>query len=317
MMGALSLIANWVRIFVIVVAGYVTNMHSYLITVDHYWFGWGVFVVFFVGFLWLAGRFASRWDLREAARRGPGTRATPTAPHETPVQERRPSGSARVSLVAGVAALACVAILPTLVYATDPLRAAGAVRIVWAPAMEPWTGPQPSSDAGWQPQFAQASAQGQRQYVDPQGRSVQIYIVAYRAQRQGAKLLGYGNSLLGEQGGLRTTDEQVLRSVSGAWREQRLIDERGGESLLWSRYRVGARSFAYPRVSQLWYGIASLVSPAVSSLTALRAACQPDCAAARKRLAEVARTMQPALALQTSQEPARRAADDSAGRPIP
>src|ERR1700685_1004115 len=55
LMMALALLGNWVRVYVIIEAGYLTNMHSPLLA-NHYWFGWGVFAVALVVFFWVRGR---------------------------------------------------------------------------------------------------------------------------------------------------------------------------------------------------------------------------------------------------------------------
>jgi EpsI family protein len=41
--AALALVTNWLRVYVIILAGYLTDMQSYLVRVDHYKFGWVVF----------------------------------------------------------------------------------------------------------------------------------------------------------------------------------------------------------------------------------------------------------------------------------
>src|SRR5690606_25050605 len=41
--AGLAMLANWARIYVIVVLGHGTKMQHYLVAVDHYWFGWGLF----------------------------------------------------------------------------------------------------------------------------------------------------------------------------------------------------------------------------------------------------------------------------------
>ena len=58
LMGGLAIVANWLRIFVIVAAAYATEMKTFLVTVDHYWFGWLVFAATFAAFLWIANRSA-------------------------------------------------------------------------------------------------------------------------------------------------------------------------------------------------------------------------------------------------------------------
>jgi exosortase len=40
-----AILSNWVRVFLLVVIGYTTEMQHYFVRVDHYWFGWGIFAV--------------------------------------------------------------------------------------------------------------------------------------------------------------------------------------------------------------------------------------------------------------------------------
>ncbi len=79
-----AILANWVRVFSIVLAGHLTNMKHPLITKGHYWFGWGVFAVAMVLFFVVESRFSSpakaksdgegpcRWTVRSTQTIGDG-----------------------------------------------------------------------------------------------------------------------------------------------------------------------------------------------------------------------------------------------------
>ena len=291
LMGALALVANWLRIFVIVVAGYATDMRTFLITVDHYWFGWGVFAVAFAAFLWLAGRLSGP---PAAAGAGP----PPTAPAA--------GAPGRVSLARCLIAVGALAALPLLAASAELARAAprGAVTLDWPIAHGAWSGPQPPSAAAtlWSPLFENASTTSLEDYVAQSGRTVEIYAAVYRTQRQGAKLVAYGNSLLGgAHAPLAPVAHQIIRGASGPWRELELAGPGGGRSLLWAQYRIGERRFASGRRSQLWYGLASFASEPVSALIALRTECESDCALARARLAAAAVNLVPAVQIERAQ----------------
>lgn len=283
-LGAIALIANWVRIYVIAVAGYVSDMHSSLVP-HHYWFGWVVFVVGFLAFLWLAGRLANAWDERP--------------PGPAPMDANPPGDETYACLAPAALTLLCLAALPGLSYGMDVMGSGSGARVAidWPAAPAGWRGPLPVLWSEWAPAYQHASAQAQRRYVNSAARTVEVFAVAYRTQRQDAKLLGYSNSLLGSEGRLRALSERLVTSPSGAWRQTTTVDTAGTRSLIWSRYRIGDRTFADPRLSQLWYGIAALTSRPVSSLTAFRAVCTPDCAAARSQLAAATTGLEPALRL--------------------
>lgn len=287
-MGALALIDNWVRIFVVTVAAYETDMRSSLV-VHHYWLGWYLFTASFIGFLWLAERLGGAWD-RAGGRAGDDARDRVPSPGGPP----QPADAARVRAAPSLAglpgiavALVCIALLPALAYARDAARSEGhaAVLIDWPSASGEWSGAQRVLSSEWDPHYVHASAESLRRYVDPRGRAVEIFAVAYRTQTQRAKLLDYENALLGDGGRLRPVANRVVSSPAGRWRETLAADAAGARSLIWSRYRIGDRTFVRGRLSQLWYGWVGLVSSPLSSLTALRTVCAPSCGVARARLA--------------------------------
>ncbi len=284
LMAALAMIGNWVRIFVIIAAAEATDMQTFLITVDHYWFGWFLFLLCFLGFLWLAGRLRARSPAASAT-------AGLIAPRTAGEGSRSADGALLRSVVA---ALLVLSILPGLLYASEPLRIPKqAVGIVWPSAPAGWMGPVAVADSAWQPIFARASVVSRRQYVAQDQQPVEIYIAAYGRQQQGAKLLNYGNSVLGAEGAVRLLDERIVPTRDGQWDQVTIEESAGATALLWSRYDIGGRDYVQPRWGQLWYGVAALSRPVLSSVIALRAACVPDCGAAHQRLSDAAATLRP------------------------
>lgn len=298
-LGGLALVANWLRIYLIAVIGYASEMQSPLVA-DHYWFGWALYAVFFAGFLWIAQRL-SRAKPAEGRAHGMTSVAAldPTVESGDSVASglsRRPTARA-AHTVPFVAALACLALPPLIAYVADSLRspAGQSVAIEWPLPTSGWVRLAYSADSeagfpDWSPEFVGA-ATSRRRYVAPDGEPVELFVATYRTQRQSAKLVGYGDSLLGPNGEgedsarLQLSAERVAMSRAGRWREMTVLDPSGAKSLIWSKYLIGARAFVRPRMAQLWYGIAALAGEPVSSLLAARTACEPSCDAARQRLA--------------------------------
>jgi exosortase A len=283
-MGAISLLTNWIRIFVVTAVAYWSEMRSPLVH-HHYVFGWCLFVVAFMGFLWLAGR------LQRASADAP-----PAAPGAT-ADPRSPGTAARSHLGRAAVIALGLALLPVLSYSMDLARSSKGeeVRIAWPSAPAGWLGPLPVAASDWAPIFKRASADSMRRYVSTRGRAVEVFEVAYREQTQDAKLLGYGNTLLGADDLLTLRSQRTVDSPVGRWREWQVVAYGGTRSLIWSRYRIGHRRFLEPRLSQAWYGIAALTGRPVSSLTALRVICRTDCAAARRQLTSAAERLEPSL----------------------
>ena len=280
LMGVLSLAVNWVRIFTVIVAAYETEMRSSLVR-QHYWLGWWLFAFVFAAFLWWTGRSTPRHRTASAENRN--TSESPSAPV--------------VATVPVILTLTVLTAMPVLAYGTDwaNTTVGTAVVVQWPAAPTGWEGPSSAGASGWQPRFLNPSGASLRRYTDSANNPVDAFAVAYRVQTQRAKLLGYWNDLLGDPKRTRQLSVRLVDSPVGRWREIVALDADGSRALVWTRYRIGGRLFVQPRFSQLWYGVVATVEPPVSSLTALRAACVPDCNGARARLSAAARWLQPAL----------------------
>jgi EpsI family protein len=278
-MGVLSQICNWVRIFIVTVVAYESEMRAPLVR-RHIWLGWVLFSIVVAGFLWMA----ESWD-----RAHPENVPPPQIPESSSDNRLRP-------MIAAVA-LIFLALLPMLAYGAILLRSGPGMRVEveWPKAPSGWNGPQRVLTSDWQPHFVNSSADSLRAYVNSDGRAVEIFVVAYRAQAQDAKLLGFRNKLLGSR--MHAQSGRVVDSSTGHWRETVAADAAGSRSLVWSRYLIGKRRFVRARESQLWYGVAALISTPMSSMVALRAPCRRECVAARAMLATAAERMLPTLHL--------------------
>lgn len=275
LMGGIALAANWLRIYTIAAAAYATDMRTFLVTVDHYWFGWLVFAAGFVAFLWIAGRV------------GRPPHADSAGESSVPLDAARGSG---VSWTRWSCVLLSLAALPALSYALDIGRRAPPhdIDIAWSAAPRGWTGPLPDDSRTWHPVFQNSTVAQMRRYVDGGGRVVELYAVAYRLQRHGSKLVMYGNSVLGDTGSLHVLSQRIVHTSTSAWREEIVADSRGSKWVFWLHYRIGERTFAHAVISQVTYGLMDLSGNPLSSIVAIRAGCDHHCDAARARLAAVA-----------------------------
>jgi hypothetical protein len=270
LMAGLALVANWVRVYTVIEAGYLTNMQSYLVRVSHYGFGWGVFAVALLVFFWLAPYL------------GPET-APPSA-----IAAPLPADAVvrRAELTGIAAAVAILLALPALNTGLRLVRPA-------APLAQPAAALDPQSPwhvvpldvlSAWLPVFAGADELQRRAFGKAGDDTVEVLGVAYRAQRQGAELVGETSSLTGDR--LQAQAERVVGSPVGPFREAEVADSTGARSLIWWRYQVAGRNLVGPLTQQLWYGMNALVWQPPAGLIALRTACHSDCASARGTLQE-------------------------------
>jgi EpsI family protein len=254
---ALAMLANWVRIFTIILAGHFTHMQHYLVARSHYGYGWVLFGVAMVVFFFIERRMPP--GVRRSA-------APPAAVSPAAWSVRRYSG-----LVATLALLGTMGLW-------HALAARPAAQVLVTPVLPAEWRPAEASSSTWRPQFMQADQQQQTTYRRPDGATVDVHTALYRSQRQGKELSGYYNDVFAG-----------LRLVGQAQGVAQLTDAAGEQSLVRVYYAVDRRSFAGATEAQLWYALRSLLqlrSPA-SQVVAVRAACKPDCNAAATLLHEL------------------------------
>jgi exosortase len=267
LMGAISIVSNWVRVFLIIVIGYATHMRNPLATSRHLLFGWIVFAAALLLYLWLAPRSAP-----------------PAVAHG-----ERAAGSdgvlARRAVAGGLATLGALALFPAGIYALDLAQGApqGVTEMALPPAQAPWHGPLAATDPLWQPRFIGAHFERQFAYQGPDGRSVEVAAIGYSRRKQGRELVGDESSLVGK-GGLAATAYGLATAGGQRFREITVEDGAGDLSVIWWVYDIGGRRFATPAYSELWYGLKALIRPPYSVLYALRTSCRPSCEAARRAL---------------------------------
>jgi exosortase len=92
--AAVALLSNWLRVYLLILIGYATDMQHYLIRVDHLYFGWALFLVC----MWPVFVYAARLEHFEAR-----------AGNTTPVSASEP-GSAQIAL-SPLAVLACALLI--------------------------------------------------------------------------------------------------------------------------------------------------------------------------------------------------------------
>lgn len=257
----LAMVTNWVRIFIIAVAGHLTDMQHPLVSEEHYTFGWmmfvGAMVVFFV--------VVRRWPIQASE--------LPTAAAgdlSAPTFAGRGVALALVGLVAAPLWLFLDRNEAPLAGETQvPQNVAG-----WSLQSE--------ARSDWQPVFIAADAQ-QSAVFTRASTTVETFAALYASQQHGKELLGYGNSVTGP-------DFKVKhRGSAGSWLEMEAVDVRGTTWLLWYGYRIGEQ-WQRPGLSlQLSYGVKSLTSAPLSAVVAFRTPCAgDDCSAARSVLSDFA-----------------------------
>jgi EpsI family protein len=265
LLGSMALIAlatNWIRVLLLLLIGYAWGMNNVIVAHYHLEFGYVLFVIVLVAFVWIA----TRRVLPEPDEVGP-----PRAG----------------SCVSGGFVAAAVALMtgPVLVALSTPDAGGetGTFELRLPAGQHAWRGPLPSADERWRPVFVGAHAQAHVEYQDDSGRTVETVAVGYAVQAQGRELINVGNSLLGD-GGLAPISDSLVDAGDSTYREMVVVDPEGHRSVIWSVYDIGGDTFVVPLLSRLWYGVRSLARPTYSAQFAFRAACGVSCDEARGTL---------------------------------
>lgn len=251
---ALALLTNWIRIFIILLIGHLTEMQHPLIRGEHYTFGWfmfaGAMIVFFL--------VVRRWPAPLIA----------SSARTIDAQHTSASGWWAALTVFGVALLWTQ---------LDKNQAADSQPHVLQRRPGGWQ----AVDAvtAWHPRFEGAASSQHLEYRS-QGQTVEAYVATYLSQVQGKEMAGYYNAVLGD---LTATEAHVV-GIPAQWRGMRARDAQGAEWEVVYTYVVDDKRYSSAFRAGIAYGLGSVFGAPLSSVVVLRSACDGDCERARSAL---------------------------------
>jgi EpsI family protein len=261
--GLLAMIANWIRIVIVIYAGDAYGMQTYLVAVEHKTLGNVIFGVLLVAVFLLARRYAHRQ---------PGLRHTQQPDEAGPAA----TGGAWRLLPTGVLLVITFAMGRGMAATHAPGLPPGPLPI----ATGGWQGPLPGAPA-WAPHYSGAVGERRAAYVSGSGR-VEVYVNTYGEQKQGQELIQYANTLLAP-GAWHRAWPHTTRTLA-AQPPLAAFEARGEDGSVWLLayvYDVGGRRTPASALAQFYYGLQSLRHPAPSGVVALAVRCGADCGAAQ------------------------------------
>jgi EpsI family protein len=268
--GSIAIVTNWLRVFVLIMVGHLTNMQHFLVKVDHYYFGWVLFALALTSYFWLAQRVKLRCCMMSAT---------------TP----RPEVVSAPRQVAGIAlTAAALALGPAWSVAHDNSKRS-AVEVPTPPVVPGWAGPQPYTGP-WRPTFVGADWELSASYRNSEGVEVALYGATYYSQRQGKELVDRGNSIIGSV----QSESQRIDWTERVWdglispSEVRVAGSNGAEHLIWFTYFVNGKPDLMHRSGRVKYGVRSLFGHPTAGIVAISTDCTPDCESARQALGAIA-----------------------------
>jgi exosortase A len=265
------ILANGLRVFIIVVAAHYSDMRL----------GTGPDHVVFGRVMFLAILFAMFW----VGRRWQDPDPTPVAPlPATPVR------LAALDWFAAIAPVVLLAATPRYLDAAtadarlSPTDPATAVSLPAAAAG--WRGPAPGL-IGWAPLYADPVAEARGVYLDEAGAHVDLYVASYGLGVSGnAEMIAYRNRLYSQEHQSLYPERERSIDLAGRTHPVRevVLPAPEGKRVVWTWYRVGERSTTNPFQVKALEALMLLGRQAVAERIVTLAAAAPDENAARAAL---------------------------------
>jgi len=253
----LAVSTNWLRVTVVILAGHMTNMTSYLVAREHISFGWALFACLVV-MLGMVGRCLST--------RGPAQ----LSPALDPSTENGPNLTARCSLPATMVLL-CIPVAAEI--SAKGVQGAVVVPNLPASAAGTWRGPLPAPDPAWIPDYRGASASTRDSYRGPNG-DAEVFMAEYLTAEPGAKLISSANRLFPDE--WRVVHDgrlEVAQSRLGHVRKIWAVAPDNERWIVSYVYQVGTIVTINPIVAQLAYGVFSWREMVPSRVVAVAGRC--------------------------------------------
>jgi EpsI family protein len=275
--AAFAIVINWIRVILIVIVGYVTEMRHPMVAEGHLTFGWllfaGVILIYCLWARWYLGRLPEM-----------PTSSAPSRSAGLPVN--------RAELGLRSAAVAVAVIVGPLWYqqseATNRVAAREPADLRLPVLSQEWVGPL-LSESPLRPQFAGAAAErfGSYSRSEDYGARVHVFANLYVEQRQGAELVGFSNVVLADSLWDLTSVESspASEATSGfvpQFREFSARDVSGTRWVIRHTNVIAGRTIAADWESKIALGLGALAMQAPrAGFVALAAPCTDSCDSAR------------------------------------
>lgn len=234
---AIAISANIVRVYVIVLSGQLTNMKSYLITVEHVSLGWGIFFVGITIYLWFANKHASDTGSGELVHSGFGNT------QNKPVTQRK-------YWTFSILLILAVIVGPLInTFHKDQFPDAQVFEITSPEIIGNWV--KVENTHTYRPQLIPGNAYLETAYKNKlDDQNVGVYLNHFAYQRQGVEAVSDMNKLSDNIAGWSETSNNIINpGIEGLdnLRETTLIARNGEQKLLWNWYETNNI-----RTSQEW-----------------------------------------------------------------
>lgn len=264
----LSLVANWIRVFIIIYAGYKTNMESSLIE-DHDMFGWWVFAATLVPLFWVANTLARKG--RE--------------PHiESPLIKQEPATLLKQMSVL-VIAVAALVIPVGLIEAQNQDSLEYYAPIDLPQQMGEWQSLRVSVSPIWSPLMRGYTQKAEAQYFNQDNQRLAVSVYLYSTQAPGRELIQDANRLY-DYRNWRVVAADYHQLAGGIAYNQFVLEERsnGQRVSVAQGYHVAGISYSDRLKAKLLQVIGYLNGRHDAAEFFVSTACESDCSIEKDKL---------------------------------
>lgn len=231
-----SIVANIIRVYIIIVSGQMTNMQSYFVTVEHVSLGWAIFAVGITLYLWLANRSLSKVEAVKGEQRLNGEEEMVASQLAVSITNIRVMPYFMLLLVATVTGPLLHSYYQ-LKYEKSP-----AVMQVLPEKIGGWSKGVPQD--AYKPYFGNGLLTEEALYSeDESNHSVYVYMNYYYSQTQGKEAVNDLHHIADGRRWHTLTEEIVNIKMSGFddVLESRVAAENGEEKLVWQWYETNQK----------------------------------------------------------------------------
>ncbi len=251
-----AIVANWIRIFLIMVVGDKTNMQHFIVQ-DHLTFGWVVYMVMLLPYFYIAGKFTT------VEERAAGDAALDNESHASESFRMQQAKS-----------------LPVLLFVMAALPAWNAFQNLTAPSISSTAGPlatmiassslyhgevlsQVSGDSlSWAPKFIGAD----KREMYRLSNSIEVYVASYYSQTQGKELIFHKNRIYDAKRWKTGIQDKSFKLEPSLNIQQQFIS-RGNESrILLSWYDIAGLKTSNAKLAKIYEAYSALTADKRSSV---------------------------------------------------
>lgn len=266
-----AMVINWIRVFIIILSGHLTEMQHYFVTVDHSSLGWVLFAIGLVPFLYVAGRFSDP-ALSSGEKDEARERLNPIA--------REPQR------IKGIFAAALVATAVGFVAPIAEGRAADhsvritSMRAIGFPVAEGGWRREPRKLPDWSPDFPAATISLANSYERGDQRA-DLQLRVYLQETQGKELINDMNEVFDTDAWQVVASEKITLSLASSPGQDvnRLVLRGKGKMLeIWYWYEIGGRSTSNSMSAKALQSLRLFTGRNDNAMIAVGIPCDAPCA---------------------------------------